>query len=93
MGIISRKQIISVRAENLTTIDASPDKNQRIILNAKVVVGPTQRNVINICVVHLSYDRQQQCNNAIEILDKISRGKNVFKKFLILTTKEENNED
>lgn len=73
LGIISRKQIISVRAENLTTIDASPDKNQRIILNAKVVVGPTQRNVINICVVHLSYDRQQQCNNAIEILDKISR--------------------
>ncbi|CAL1548175.1 unnamed protein product [Lymnaea stagnalis] len=73
LGILSRKQIMSSSIVNLTT-SGNIDKNPRIAIHAKVRVGPNEMDIINIIVVHFSYDREQQCQNAESIVQLIHRG-------------------
>lgn len=73
LGILSRKPIMSWNIVNLTS-SGSVDKNPRIALHVKVRLGASERDIINIIVVHFSYNRDQQCQNAESILKLIYRG-------------------
>ena len=65
---------MSVKAVNLTTQPGNPDKNPRVVLHAKILLGPKTSDVADIVVVHFSYDRQQQCQNARDVLEHLSLG-------------------
>uniref|UniRef100_A0A0B6ZLI3 Endonuclease/exonuclease/phosphatase domain-containing protein n=1 Tax=Arion vulgaris TaxID=1028688 RepID=A0A0B6ZLI3_9EUPU len=67
LGVLSRKQIISSVAINITNIN-NLDTNPRIALHVKIRVGPSFKDTVNVIVVHFSYHRSQQCWNAIDIL-------------------------
>ena len=43
-----------------------PDTNRRIVLHVAIQMNP--KTVMNIVLVHLSYQRPQQCKNMAEIL-------------------------
>ncbi|KAK3579046.1 hypothetical protein CHS0354_029903 [Potamilus streckersoni] len=72
IGIISRKPILESTTHQLSN-DHGPDTNRRIILQAAVMMASSV--IINVVVVHMSYDRQQQCNNAAELLKHITEHK------------------
>ncbi|XP_005109216.1 uncharacterized protein LOC101847287 [Aplysia californica] len=83
LGIISRKEILSVKVVNLT-VPGSVDKNLRIALHAKIRSGPSADDVVSVWVVHFSYDRHQQCQNALDIIGSISSDTTQFGNVFIL---------
>ena len=48
---------------------SGPDKNKRVFIHAQIVIGSTP---VNIIAVHFSYDKAQQCSNALAVLKHIS---------------------
>lgn len=71
IGILSRKQIISSNVVNLTKT-GGVDTNTRIGLHAQIRLGLDQKDIFNMIAVHFSYDKEQQCQNAEDIIKYIS---------------------
>ncbi len=67
IGLLSKHKIISQEVKHLC-YHRGPDTNQRVILHAQLDYNA---QVINVIVVHMSYDRTRQCGNAEEILNYI----------------------
>ncbi|KAJ8301501.1 hypothetical protein KUTeg_020488 [Tegillarca granosa] len=61
IGILSRKRIVSSHVIPLP-YTYGPDSNRRIALRVKVQVN--KKTMVEVVVVHFSYDRKQQCKNA-----------------------------
>ncbi|CAG5128239.1 unnamed protein product [Candidula unifasciata] len=72
LAILSRKQILSSSVISMTKASSS-DRNPRVGVQVKIRLGPDIEDVVDIIVVHFSYDRQQQCQNAVDVL-KITSG-------------------
>ena len=64
IGLLSKHEIKSHNIKHLT-YHSGPDKNKRVILHAVIEFGGA---TVNVIVVHLSYEKTQQCGNAEEIL-------------------------
>ncbi|XP_041348088.1 uncharacterized protein LOC121367786 [Gigantopelta aegis] len=71
IGVLSRKPIVNTSVHYLLH-HGGPDTNKRIFLH--IAIGIVGR-IINLMVVHLSYDRKQQCRNAADIFQYISSRK------------------
>lgn len=69
LGILSKHPIILSHVMNLTVGKGSPDKNRRVLLHAQFDVSG---NEIDVTVVHFSYDKMQQCENAAEVINYIA---------------------
>ena len=67
IGLLSKHKIKSHNIKHLT-YHSGPDKNKRVILHAVIETGGA---AVNVIVVHLSYEKTQQCGNAEEILQYI----------------------
>ncbi|XP_006811301.1 uncharacterized protein LOC100369850 [Saccoglossus kowalevskii] len=65
LGLLSRHPILNTTTQHLTVTASSPDKNNRHVLHVNVLVPNI--GAVHVAVVHLSYDRNQQCNNVLEI--------------------------
>ncbi|XP_077985526.1 uncharacterized protein LOC144440131 [Glandiceps talaboti] len=72
LGILSRHPIINYEGQQLS-LTASPDKNKRQVLHAQVKVA--EFGLVHVAVVHLSYDKRQQCDNVADIGKYIEDGK------------------
>ncbi|KAL8605781.1 hypothetical protein ACOMHN_011143 [Nucella lapillus] len=72
LAVLSRWPLGMARAEKLSTAQG-PDTNQRIALHVPVFLDP--ETTVNVLVVHLSYHRQQQCQNVAEILQYIDKNR------------------
>ena len=69
LGLLSKHPIILSHVVNLTVGKASPDKNKRILIHAQVDVAGDE---FDVTVVHLSYDKAQQCENAVDVINYIA---------------------
>ena len=65
LGLLSRHKILHTWSHHLS-YHQGPDRNRRVILHAKIEVPLV--GIVNVLVVHFSYDRVQQCGNAAELL-------------------------
>ena len=66
LGLISSLPVVSESVQFLTIHKHDPDTNQRIVLHVALQINP--KTVLNLVLIHLSYQRQQQCKNMAEIL-------------------------
>ena len=69
IGVLSRHPIVDIAVQNLT-YSYGPDTNRRSILHASVSIEGL--GSVNVAVVHFSYDRSQQCGNALELLQYVN---------------------
>ena len=69
LGLLSKHPIILSHVVNLTVGKASPDKNNRVLLHAQVDINGDE---FDVTIVHLSYDKAQQCENALDIISYIA---------------------
>ena len=65
LAVLSKFPMGVVWMEHLSK-SHGPDINQRIALHVPIIVD--SQTTVNVIVVHFSYHRQQQCQNAAEIL-------------------------
>ncbi|XP_038061462.1 uncharacterized protein LOC119732137 [Patiria miniata] len=68
LGVLSRYPITATSLQPLTH-QSPKDKNQRTVLHASLRISPGLN--VSIAVVHLSYDRWQQCVNVAEIMKHV----------------------
>ncbi|GFS18550.1 endonuclease exonuclease phosphatase [Elysia marginata] len=68
LGILSKFPIISFTKIKLTS-QGGRDSNPRIALHAQIQVTQSPHHVLNVVAVHFSYDKQQQCQNAQQLLE------------------------
>ena len=69
--MLSRHPIVKRRVVKLNreqSLSGSTDSNNRILLHADIEM----EKKISVTLVHLSYDRKQQCRNAADIINFIS---------------------
>ena len=64
--MISSLPVVSRSVQFLNIHKNDPDTNRRIVLHVAIQMNP--KTVLNIVLVHLSYQRLQQCKNMAEIL-------------------------
>ena len=69
LGVLSKHSITMSHVVNLTVGKGSVDSNQRVLLHVQVDVGGDE---LDFTVVHLSYDKTQQCQNAIDVINYIA---------------------
>lgn len=69
LGLLSKHPIILSHVVNLTVGKANPDKNKRILLHAQVDIGGDE---FDITVIHFSYDKDQQCENAVDVISYVA---------------------
>ncbi|XP_070559905.1 uncharacterized protein [Ptychodera flava] len=72
LGLLSRHPITNKTSQQLS-LSSSPDKNKRTVLHASIKTPSLE--LVHISVVHLSYDKKQQCNNIAEIMKYLDDGK------------------
>ncbi|XP_062587961.1 uncharacterized protein LOC134249646 [Saccostrea cucullata] len=65
IGILSRYPIVSANRK-VVPYQQGPDTNKRVIIHAKVRTDHS--GILDVFVVHFSYVRQQQCENADALL-------------------------
>lgn len=70
IGILSRYPIVTA-SRKVVPYQQGPDTNRRVIIHAKVRTDNS--GILDVFVVHFSYVRKQQCENA-DILLKLLRG-------------------
>jgi endonuclease/exonuclease/phosphatase family metal-dependent hydrolase len=56
-------------AVNLKTKTDNPDKSERIIFHVQMNVDGEE---LDVTLVHLSYNRQQQCQNAVDVINYLA---------------------
>ena len=64
IGLLSKLPITKSTVQTLT-YHTGPDTNHRVVLHADIQVADF---VVHVAVLHLSYDRLQQCANVAEVL-------------------------
>ncbi|XP_064606868.1 uncharacterized protein LOC135471533 [Liolophura sinensis] len=69
LGLLSKWPILKSRVHVLSSANTG-DSNKRVSLSAQIAVN--ERVIVNVVVVHFSYDRQQQCQNAAEVLKHLT---------------------
>ena len=70
LGILSRHPIMESNVFNLTLgSSASTDSNNRIVIHTQLDIG--DKDKLDVIIVHLSYDRKQQCRNVLDIMNFI----------------------
>ena len=69
LGLLSKHPIILSHVVNLTVGKASPDKNKRVLLHAQVDISGDE---FDVTIVHLSYDKAQQCENAVDVINYVA---------------------
>lgn len=69
LGLLSKHPIILSHVVNLTEGKDSPDKNKRILLHAQVDIDGQE---LDITVIHFSYDKAQQCENAADAINYLA---------------------
>lgn len=69
LGLLSKWPILKSRVHVLSS-SSTGDTNKRVSLSAQIAVN--ERVIVNVVVVHFSYDRQQQCQNAAEVLKHLT---------------------
>lgn len=69
LGLLSKHPIIMSHIVNLTVGKGSVDRNKRVVLHAQVDIDGDE---LDITVVHFSYDKTQQCQNAIDVINYIA---------------------
>lgn len=76
LGILSRVPFVGApRITELRPSKKSPDKNKRVVLSVTIDVdgnGP-----VEVVVAHLSYDKKQQCNNVVDIMNHLAASETV----------------
>ncbi|XP_076447772.1 uncharacterized protein LOC143284717 [Babylonia areolata] len=72
LAVLSKVPTGQARVEKLSKVHG-PDTNQRIALHVPVFLD--RETTVHVLAVHLSYHRQQQCQNAGEILQYIDKNK------------------
>ena len=70
LAVLSKLPMGVIWVEHLSK-SHGPDTNQRIALHVPIIVD--SQTTVNVIAVHFSYHRQQQCQNAAEILKFIHR--------------------
>ena len=69
VGLLSKHPIIMSHVVNLTVGKGSVDKNKRVVLHAQVDIDGDE---LDVTVVHFSYDKTQQCQNAVDVINYIA---------------------
>ena len=69
LGLLSKHPIIMSHIVNHTVGKGSVDRNKRVVLHAQVDIDEDE---LDITVVHFSYDKTQQCQNAIDVISYIA---------------------
>ena len=69
LGILSKHPIMLSHAVQLKNKINNPDKNKRIIVHVQLDINGDE---IDVTLVHLSYDQQQQCQNAVDIINYLA---------------------
>lgn len=69
LGILSKHPIVLSHVIDLKSKANNPDTNKRIMVHVQADVNGDE---IDFTLVHLSYDRQQQCQNAIDVINYIA---------------------
>lgn len=69
LGLLSKHPIIMSHVVNLTVGKGSVDSNRRVVLHVQVDINGDE---LDLTVVHLSYDKTQQCQNAIDVINYIA---------------------
>lgn len=69
LGLLSKHPIILSHVVNLTIGKGGVDRNKRAILHAQVDIDGDE---LDITVLHLSYDKAQQCKNAVDVINYIA---------------------
>ena len=69
LGILSKHPIMLSHAVNLKSKANNPDSNKRIIVHLQVDANGDE---IDFTLVHLSYNRQQQCQNAVDVINYLA---------------------
>ena len=69
IGILSKHPPMLSHVVNLSSGRTSPDTNNRVLLHAQFNV---RGQAIDVTVVHFSYDKAQQCENAMDVIDYIA---------------------
>ena len=69
LGLLSKHPIILSHVVNLTIGKGGVDRNKRAILHAQVDIDGDE---LDITVLHLSYDKAQQCQNAVDVINYIA---------------------
>ncbi|XP_013416911.1 uncharacterized protein LOC106178324 [Lingula anatina] len=70
IGVLSRHPMILTKIQPLI-YNKGPDTNKRVVVHMRI--GIRGMGIFNLAVVHFSYDRQQQCSNARDVLGHIER--------------------
>ncbi len=68
IGVLSKHVIEKYEIKHVP-YHSGPDKNKRVFIHVQITIGSTQ---VNIIAVHFSYDKTQQCSNALAVLKHIS---------------------
>ncbi|GFO01929.1 endonuclease/exonuclease/phosphatase family protein [Plakobranchus ocellatus] len=71
LAILSKLPFEKFTEINLTR-HGGTDTNPRLALHAQLRIGPEPEDVVNVVVIHFSYDKQQQCQNAKYVLNFIA---------------------
>ncbi|XP_068714606.1 uncharacterized protein [Montipora foliosa] len=72
LGLLSKHPVILSHVVNLTVEKMSVDKNKRILLHAQIEIEGEE---LNVFVVHFSYDKYQQCKNAVDLINFVASTK------------------
>lgn len=71
LGILSKFPIKHFKKINFTS-RGGRDSNPRLALHAQIHVTGSSSYAVDVVAVHFSYDKQQQCQNAKELLDYLT---------------------
>lgn len=69
LGLLSKHPITLSHIVNLTVGKTNPDKNKRILLYAQIDIDGEE---LDVTVVHFSYNKQQQCENAVDLINNLA---------------------
>lgn len=69
LGLLSKHPITLSHIVNLTVGKTNPDKNKRILLYAQIDIDGEE---LDVTVVHFSYNKHQQCENAVDLINNLA---------------------
>ena len=68
IGLLSRYKIVSSHIVNLTSVKGI-DTNKRVLVSAQFLINDKE---VAVGVTHFSYDRQQQCDNVLAVMNYLN---------------------
>ncbi|EDO43890.1 predicted protein [Nematostella vectensis] len=68
LGFISKHPIMLSSNMELKISQLNPDKNKRVLLHTRLNIQGVE---LDLTLVHFSYDKQQQCQNAVDLISHL----------------------